>query len=327
MAKRKKERMQQINQMLLEMANGNFFYHLERSKSNDSLEALTVALNMLAEEIQEAMVHQGFANTHGAIKHIVQMSFILDSDGVIEMVNKKACTLLSILNDDLIGIPFGSLLLEDSQSTWKDTWETWQPKNFFDTSLELTFKTKQNLLIPTPCYLTTFIDNQTGQRKTLITVIQHSKSQFELETDLKRRVIQFENEGKLPSNNTLNESLKQKLRLSFDDIKKLREGHDFIINHLDKKLPSLKEFALQLGTNEFKLKYGFKELYGTSVYRFLLEERLKKSNLFIQYTDLPLKQIAHMVGFKSFPHFSKTFKSRFGYSPKILRKNYLEKHR
>ena len=319
--------MQQINQMLLEMAQGNFFYRLERSMDNDSLEALNMSLNMLAEEIQEAMVHQGFANTHGAIKHIVQMSFILDSEGIIDMVNQKACALLSIPYDHIIGVPFDSLLLEDSQAKWKTIWRTWKQRSFFDTSLELTFKTKEALLIPNPCYLTTFMDNKTNQRRTLVTVIHHSKSQFELETDLKRRVIQFENEDKLQSLETPLEPIKRKLRLSFDDIRKLREGHDFIINHLDKKLPSLKEFALQLGTNEFKLKYGFKELYGTSVYRFLLEERLKKSKLLIQYTDKPLKQIADMIGFKSFPHFSKTFKKRFGYSPKVLRKKYLEKDR
>ena len=327
MAKRKKERMQEINQMLLEMANGNFFYHLERSMNNDNIEAMVITLNMLAEEIQEAMVHQGFANTHGAIKHIVQMSFILDSEGVIEMANKHSCSLLSIPYDDVIGTSFDALLLEDSQTIWQDTWNTWQQHTLFDTSLNLTFKTKNNLLIPSSCYLSTFMDNTTSQRKMLVTVIQHSKSQFELETDLKHRVIQFESDHKLRFNKTTIVPIKQKLRLSFDDIRKLREGHDFIINNLEKDLPSLKEFALQLGTNEFKLKYGFKELYGTSVYRFLLEERLKKSKLLIQHTDMPLKQIAYMIGFKSFPHFSKTFKNRFEYGPNILRKKYLEKHR
>ncbi|WP_166962502.1 helix-turn-helix domain-containing protein [Yeosuana marina] len=327
MAKRKKERIHQINHMLLEMANGNFFYRLERSMNKDSLEALSVTLNMLAEEIQEVMIHQGFANTNDTIKHIVQMSFILDSEGIINMVNKHACTLLTIEYDDIIGIPFESLLTESSQTTWKKAWKT-QLKNqniVSDTSLVLTFKTKENLLIPNPCYLTTFQNKTTKERNILITVIHHSKSQFELESDLKQRVIQFMDNSK-QSNKTPITPLKQKLRLSFDDIKKLREGHDFIINNLDKKLPSLKEFALQLGTNEFKLKYGFKELYGTSVYRFLLEERLKKSQLLIQYTDMPLKQIAHTIGFKSFPHFSKTFKDRFGFSPKILRKKYLEKN-
>ncbi|TXD81188.1 helix-turn-helix transcriptional regulator [Subsaximicrobium wynnwilliamsii] len=88
--------------------------------------------------------------------------------------------------------------------------------------------------------------------------------------------------------------------------------------------PSLKDFALQIGTNEFKLKYGFKELYGTTVYRFLVQERLRKAQMMIQYSDLPLKSIAYMTGFKSMPHFSRTFKKRYGYSPSALRNNSIE---
>ena len=56
--------MQRINQMLLEMASGNFFYRLERSTKNDSLESLAISLNILAEEIQETMLHQGYVKTY-----------------------------------------------------------------------------------------------------------------------------------------------------------------------------------------------------------------------------------------------------------------------
>lgn len=88
--------------------------------------------------------------------------------------------------------------------------------------------------------------------------------------------------------------------------------------------PSLKDFALQLGTNEFKLKYGFKELYGTTVHRFLMEERLRKSKMMIQFTDQSLKSIAHTTGFKSISHFSRTFKKRYEYAPSELRKKTLD---
>ena len=111
--------------------------------------------------------------------------------------------------------------------------------------------------------------------------------------------------------------------MSFEDIRKIREGHDIIINNLEMDFPSLKDFALQLGTNEFKLKYGFKELYGTSVYRFLKEERMRKSKMMIQYSGQSLKTSAQMTGFKSMAHFSRTFKKRYGYTPSELRKKAL----
>src|SRR5690606_39468392 len=93
-AKSKKKRMQTINQMLLEMAGGNFFYRLDRSEKNDSVEALVIVLNMLAEEIQESFVHQGYVNSEGMSKPIVQMCFMLDENGIIQMINQKTSTIL-----------------------------------------------------------------------------------------------------------------------------------------------------------------------------------------------------------------------------------------
>lgn len=103
------------------------------------------------------------------------------------------------------------------------------------------------------------------------------------------------------------------------DIRKIREAHDHILMDLE-ETSSLKELAHSFGINEFKLKYGFKQVYGTTVFRFLMDERLKKASLLLQNTDMPLKRIAEMTGFKSFPHFSKAFKKRFGYCPSDLKK-------
>jgi AraC-like DNA-binding protein len=99
----------------------------------------------------------------------------------------------------------------------------------------------------------------------------------------------------------------------------IRKVHDMIINDVKKDLPKLKDLALQMGTNEFKLKYGFKQLYGTTIFKFLVQERLRKAKTLIQYTSLSIKTIAHMTGFKSIPHFSRAFKEKYGKSPSDLR--------
>lgn len=323
----KNERMQRINQMLLEMAGGNFFYRLERSGENDNIEALVVILNMLAEEIQESFLHQGYVNSKGTTKPIVQMFFMLNANGIIQMINQKTCTILSILYNDIIEKPFDSFLTEASKTKWQNIWKALQQKDFYDTSLELTFKANQKLLVPNACYITTSKGKATGQRKILITAIHYSNKQRELERDLKENIIHFIDKQESVLKGIKTKPKKQKLRLSYEDIRKIRKGHDIIIHNLEKELPSLKDFAHQLGTNEFKLKYGFKELYGTSVYRFLIQERLRKTNMLIQYSDLPLKSIAYMTGFKSIPHFSRTFKKRYGYSPSMLRKKIVNEER
>ncbi|WP_308993908.1 helix-turn-helix domain-containing protein [Mariniflexile litorale] len=323
MSTKKKQRIQRINQMLLEMASGNFFYRLERTAKNDNFEAISISLNMLAEEIQETMLHQGYVNSNTTLLEIIQMSFIIDGDGRIEMVNQQACNILSVRHTDLLGTLFTAFLVEKSQTIWQNTWHALEQNEFQDTSLELTFKSKGSLVVPKTCYITTFKGINTNSKKTLITIIHHTTRQDHLENELKRRVMQYSHNQKQPSNTIKTNPQKTKLRLSFEDIRKIREGHNSIINNLEKDFPSLKDFALQLGTNEFKLKYGFKQLYGTTVHHFLMAERLRKSKMMIQFTDQSLKSIAYMTGFKSTAHFSRTFKKRYEYTPRDLRKNSL----
>lgn len=320
MSQTKKKRLKQLQKMLLEMGSGNFFHRVERSVRNDNIESLVAVLNMVAEEIEAALVHQGYVNANATIKHIVLMSFILDSRGYVEMVNQRTCIILSYLCEDIIGKPFENFLDDTSVKQWRKSLKLLQRKEFHDTSLELTFRTKQDLLVPSTCYITTFMEKNGIKGNTLLTVVKHSKNNFEPESDLKQDFVHSKNAPKVQLDKASKQPTKQKVQLSNEDIRKLREARDMILNNLEKDFPSIKEFALQLGTNTFKLKYGFKELYGTSVYRFLRNERLRKAKMLVQYGDRSFKSIAHMTGFKSVPHFSRTFKKQYGYTPTELRK-------
>lgn len=320
MSQTKNKRLKNLRNMLLEMGSGNFFHRVERSVKNDNVEAVVAVLNMVAEEIEAAMVHQGYVNANATIKHIVLMSFIIDSHGYIEMVNQRTCIILSYLCEDIIGKPFEDFLDDTSMKKWQKSLKLLQRKEFYDTSLELTFRTKQGLLIPSACYITTFMENNGVKGNTLVTVVKHSKNNFEPEYDINQGFVQSKNASKDQSDKSSKQPTKQKVQLSYEDIRKLREAGDMMRNNLEKEFPSIKEFALQLGTNTFKLKYGFKQLYGISVYRYLRRERLRKAMMLVQNSDKPFKSIAHMTGFKSVPHFSRTFKKQYGYTPTELRK-------
>lgn len=314
---RKKQRMKQINQMLLEMASGNFFYRLERSAKNDNLESIGISLNMLAEEIQETLLHEGYVNSNNPIVEIIQMSFILDSEGCIEMVNQQVCNILSVVYTDIIGHSFEDFLENHSKKAWKNKWSVLKQKDVQDLSLELKFISKGELIIPKTCYITTFKEEGSNGGKTLISVVHHFKRQNHLE----QHVLEASKTKKQPFHGESPNTKKSKPRLSFEDIEKIRNGRDIIINNLEMDFPSLKAFALQLGTNEFKLKYGFKELYGTSVFNFIKQERMRKSKMMLQYSTQSVKSIAQLTGFKSISHFSRTFKLYYGCSPSSLRKN------
>lgn len=318
----KKKRLQKIRNILLEMGGGKFFYRVERSGKNDNVEALISVVNMMSEEIEEALVHQGYANANETIRHIVLMSFVMDSKGCVKAVNSQTCTLLYYSCEEIIGRHFSSFLAEGSVLRWTEHWEHLQRGKVLDTSLELTFTTNEGLLIPGACYVTLLQENESELGKVLLTVVKHSKKQVELEEDLMQQVLTLD-EISEEKEVDYAASKKEKIRLTYDDIRKIEKARDLLIDHLDKDFPPIKDFALEVGTNTFKLKYGFKELYGVSVFRYLRNERLRKAKMLVQNGDRPFKTIAQLCGFKSVPHFTRTFKDEFGYTPTALRKKSL----
>ena len=308
-----------INKMLMAMAQGNFFYRLERTQTNDNVEAMTLVLNMLAEEIQETLVHGGFVNSDGVVKHLVKMSFLLDAHGAVTMVNQEACLLLSYLRKDIIGANFTDFLDPTSKKNWKEFIKKMDKRDNYDSALEITFVTKDGLLIPRLCHITSCLGDSNKKKCILVMVVLQTKDLAQRDELQKRNIVSgkkiaMENPKRIIA------SGRNQARLSFDDIRKIRQGRNIIMNNLEQDFPSLKEFAHQLGTNEFKLKYGFKELYGTTVYRFLLQERLRKAKMLIEHADFTIKTIAYRTGFKSIPHFSRAFKKRYGFAPSELRK-------
>tara|TARA_R110000823_G_scaffold315661_1_gene449181 strand:- start:10549 stop:11493 length:945 start_codon:yes stop_codon:yes gene_type:complete len=306
--------MQQIQYMLMEMASGNFFYRLDTSDKNDNIEALAIVLNMLAEEIQESFYHQGFVSSKSTTEHLVQMCFLLDNDGRIQMVNQKACTILSKLHGTIIQKPFTNLLTETSKATWQQKWKTLRKKSFYDMALPLSFMTNEKLVIPNRCLISAIKSIKDGTQSILVTVV-HTTMGKTFGKERNQSAICAD----LDDKSTDSTKARPKVKLSYEDIRKIREGRNMILNNLQMDLPNLTDLAHQLGTNEFKLKYGFRELYGTTVFKYLVQERLRKAKTLVQYTQLNFKSIAKMVGFKSVPHFTRAFKEQYEYSPKIFR--------
>ncbi len=307
MAEKDDFRLKRINQMLMEMAKGNFFYSLEPSDKNDTIASLIVMINMVNEEIQSSFIHQGFVSTNHTPQFFIEMSLIIDKEGMVEMANHKACIILSRLKDDILGTPFTELLMEDSQKKWVKKMKEFLKKDYLDTSIQLDFRTRDGLLISKSCTLSNFRTLNGNSSKIILSTVLFSKTE-PFGKGLWKNAIKPKKDSEGP-----------KIKLSHADIQKIRQVHDMIINNLETDPPHLKELALQMGTNEFKLKYGFKQLYGTTVFRFLIQERLRRAKTMIQYTTKSLKTIAHMVGFKSIPHFSRAFKEKYGRTPSSLR--------
>ncbi|NND08424.1 MAG: helix-turn-helix transcriptional regulator [Saprospiraceae bacterium] len=76
--------------------------------------------------------------------------------------------------------------------------------------------------------------------------------------------------------------------------------------------PSLREVARAVGMNEFKLKYGFKEMFGSTLFGYLRERRLELAKQELISTDKNIMTIALDLGCASPQHFHTQFKKRYG---------------
>jgi len=83
--------------------------------------------------------------------------------------------------------------------------------------------------------------------------------------------------------------------------------------------PSIEELAQIAGINQFKLKNGFRELFGTTIYGYLNRFRIESAAHLIAQGEKNMTQIAFELGFSSLQHFSAAFKKARGCSPKKIK--------
>lgn len=317
-----KKRMEQIHAMLMEFASGNFLYKLERTDRNDEIEALAALVNMTMEEIKGSFLHQGYVNQNETYGHLVQMLFILDKDDTIMTFNSGVKKMLFFNDDEVNGKPFYSFLTDKSKQAWNGL-----KSRLVDTGLGsheefivLSLKTKQDLILTTKCLVCKPICEAGRSERTIVTSVEMVMGSGERELELRKKSGYRKDTHKIDKDVLRSKYRNRQTFLRSSDIRKVRQVRDHIMNNLDRQLSPLIELAHSFGTNEYKLKHGFKQLYGQTVFGFLISERLRKASVLIQHSDIPLKEVAHITGFKSAPHFSRAFKEKYGYTPRDLRK-------
>jgi len=82
----------------------------------------------------------------------------------------------------------------------------------------------------------------------------------------------------------------------------------------------IREIAQKVGMNEFKLKNGFRELFGNGVYEYLRSERMQTARALLTDSGRSIKEIASMTGYRSVNSFIKAFKKMYGVTPGDFRK-------
>jgi AraC-like DNA-binding protein len=99
-----------------------------------------------------------------------------------------------------------------------------------------------------------------------------------------------------------------------DDVERLHCARKILIQRASNP-PGLIELARQVGLNDRKLKQGFLHLFGTTVFGYLHDYRLERSQEILASGEMSVTEVARTVGYASLPSFSKAFSKKFGSSP------------
>lgn len=102
--------------------------------------------------------------------------------------------------------------------------------------------------------------------------------------------------------------------ISQDDIQKLHVLKAHIDQHFLMEL-NLTDLCRASMLNEFKLKKGFKALFGTSVMQYARQLRMEHARLLLRDYRLSIEEVASTLGYDYPNHFSTAYKKFFGTLP------------
>ena len=99
------------------------------------------------------------------------------------------------------------------------------------------------------------------------------------------------------------------------NVQKIRTAKDIIIARMTEP-PSLQELANETGLTLKKLKEGFKQIYGDTVYSFLFDYKMEHARRLLESNQFNVNEVGLKVGYSTASHFIAAFKKKFGTTPK-----------
>lgn len=107
---------------------------------------------------------------------------------------------------------------------------------------------------------------------------------------------------------------------------KLRDAVLYIEGHYSESI-SLSNIAASAGITHTTLTALMKQELGCTAMEYVMHYRVAVSKKQLAFTELPIKGIANMVGFKTVPHFNRIFKEITGVTPAAFRKAAVQKRK
>jgi len=100
-----------------------------------------------------------------------------------------------------------------------------------------------------------------------------------------------------------------------DNVLKIKKAKEIIIENMAEP-PGLQELADEIGLNLQKLKMGFKQIYGDTVYGFLFDYKMDFARKLLDSGAYNVNEVGLKIGYSTGSHFIAGFKKKFATTPK-----------
>ena len=103
--------------------------------------------------------------------------------------------------------------------------------------------------------------------------------------------------------------------LDEDNVRRIKKAKEIIISRMAEP-PTLVDLSHEIGLSLKKLKEGFKQIYGDSVYSFLFDYKMDYARKMLETGEHNVNEVGLKVGYSTASHFIAAFRKKFGTTPK-----------
>ena len=100
-----------------------------------------------------------------------------------------------------------------------------------------------------------------------------------------------------------------------ENVFKIKKAKEIIIENMSEP-PGLEELSDQVGLSLKKLKMGFKQIYGDTVYGYLFDYKMNYARQLLDSGSYNVNEVGLKIGYSTGSHFIAAFKKKFATTPK-----------
>ncbi len=100
-----------------------------------------------------------------------------------------------------------------------------------------------------------------------------------------------------------------------ENVLKIKKAKEISIANMAEP-PGLQELADEIGLNLKKLKMGFKQIYGDTVYGFLFDYKMDYARKLLDSGSYNVNEVGLKIGYSTGSHFIEAFRKKFATTPK-----------